>query len=167
MSYTQNQGISYLRNLLRTLKPTAQAAVQGSYQYPALRGYVTFYPHGNTTIVVAEFTGLPKGAGECPSRVFGFHIHDGRSCTGSAQDPFADAGSHYNPESCPHPQHAGDLPPLFGNDGSAWQAVATDRFTVPEVLGRAVVVHANPDDFTSQPAGNSGERIACGLIRAL
>jgi Cu-Zn family superoxide dismutase len=94
------------------------------------------------------------------------HIHEGGSCTGNAADPFADAGSHYNPEGCEHPAHAGDLPPLFSNRGTAWGAVLTDRFSVGEISGKTVIIHLNPDDFTTQPAGNSGAKIACGVIRA-
>ena len=98
-------------------------------------------------------------------------IHTGGSCTGNDTDPFADAGSHYDNTliagdgECPHPYHAGDLPPLFVNDGSAFMIVATNRFTVEEVVGRTVIVHAHVDDFHSQPAGDAGERIACGVIR--
>ena len=72
---------------------------------------------------------------------------------------------HLNPGDCPHPHHAGDLPPLFGCAGRALLAVYTDRFRVPEILGRTVVIHSGPDDFTSQPAGNSGSKIACSVIR--
>ena len=135
--------------------------------YPAVEGYVTFYPSGPGVVVAAEFTGLPGESGPCSGRVFGFHIHEGQSCTGSEEEPFVDAGNHFNPYDCEHPQHAGDLPPLFGNNGFAWSMVYTDRFTVPQVIGRAVVVHLDPDDFTSQPAGRSGERIACGIITSM
>ncbi len=53
----------------------------------------------------------------CGQRIFGFHIHEGTRCSGTSVDHFADAGSHYNPSNCPHPMHAGDLPPLFVNNG--------------------------------------------------
>ncbi|MDY3869634.1 MAG: superoxide dismutase family protein [Clostridiaceae bacterium] len=79
---------------------------------------------------------------------------------------FSNALSHYDPGSCPHPYHAGDLPPLFGNSGYAFQVFFTDRFSVREILGKTVIIHANPDDFTTQPAGKAGQRIACGEIRA-
>ena len=49
-------------------------------------------------------------------------------------------------------------------NGKAFSAFLTDTFTVKEVLGRAIIIHSKPDDFTSQPAGNSGEKIACGII---
>lgn len=57
------------------------------------------------------------------------------------------------------------MPPLFSNRGYAFQAFLTDRFTVLEILGRTVIIHDGTDDFTSQPAGNAGARIACGVIR--
>ena len=73
--------------------------------------------------------------------------------------------THYNPKDCPHPYHAGDMPPLFGNNGEAFMAFMTDRFTVEEIIGKTVIIHSNPDDFTTQPGGNSGEKIACGKIK--
>lgn len=79
-------------------------------------------------------------------------------------DPFADAMSHYDPRGCAHPYHAGDLPPLFGNNSFALSVFLTDRFSVHEVIGRTVIIHDHPDDFTTQPSGNSGTKIACGVI---
>ena len=57
------------------------------------------------------------------------------------------------------------MPPLIANNGYAIQAFLTDRFTVREILGKTVIIHDSADDFTSQPAGNAGARIACGVIR--
>ena len=79
---------------------------------------------------------------------------------------FASAGGHYNPKNCPHPAHAGDLPPLFGNQGYAWQGFYTERFIPDDVVGKAVIIHGQRDDFTTQPAGDAGSRIGCGVIRA-
>ena len=79
-------------------------------------------------------------------------------------DDFESAGGHLNFENTPHPEHTGDLPPLFGADGRAYLAVITGRFSVNDVIGRTVIIHSDPDDFKTQPAGNSGERIACGVI---
>ena len=81
-------------------------------------------------------------------------------------EPFSDAGGHYSKVSAGHPFHSGDLPPLFGNDGYAWYAVLTDRFSIEDIIGRTVIIHADPDDFTSQPSGKSGKRIACGVVLA-
>lgn len=166
MNYTPTGTNSYMKHMVSGLVPMAQAYMHGSADYPSVNGLVTFYQQGAGTLVAAQFTGLPSGQG-CASRVFGFHIHEKGACTGTAQAPFSDAGGHYNPGGCEHPQHAGDMPPLFGNNGSAWQAFSTNRFTVNDVLGLSVIVHAQPDDFTTQPAGNAGARIACGIIQPI
>ena len=65
-----------------------------------------------------------------------------------------------------HPQHTGDLPALLSNDGYAWFAVYTNRFSPAQAVGKTVIIHADPDDYRTQPAGNAGARIACGTILA-
>lgn len=145
--------------------PRAVARICGSPAYPNLHGTAQFYSAGCGVLVAVELWGLPAGQEPCAGRVFGLHIHSGESCTGTAAEPFANALGHYNPDGCPHPQHRGDLPPLFGCGGHAFQVVLTDRFRVQEVLGRTVIVHEQPDDFTTQPSGNAGAMIACGEIK--
>lgn len=142
----------------------ANAIVKGSERYKDIRGDVTFKQMKNGVLVTAEISGLPNNTDKCDGGVFGFHIHEGTSCSGNEKDPFADAKMHFNPTECPHPFHAGDLPPLFGNNGFAYMSVFTDRFKLEDVIGRVVVVHSRPDDFTTQPSGNSGGKIACGKI---
>ena len=160
------QPISYtlLISMLRR-RPTAIAKIRGSDAYPGLRGEVLFYnvPYG--VFVVADIAGLPISAGPCAQRIFGLHIHSRSMCEGQVGEPFAMAGGHYNPGNCPHPYHSGDLPPLFGAGNRAFSAFVTDRFKISEVIGRTVILHAAPDDFTTSPAGNAGARIACGVIR--
>lgn len=146
-------------------RPQAAAAVTGSGDYPGLSGTVRFFQTDQGVVVCAEIRGLPRGGLPCGERIFGFHIHSGNSCGGSPEDPFADAMSHYDPDGCEHPRHAGDLPPLFGNDGYALSLFLTNRFSVEEVTGRVVIIHSHPDDLTTGPSGNSGEKIACGVIR--
>lgn len=145
-------------------RPDAHAVVRGSEAYPDICGLVRFYQTRQGVLTLAEVHGLPQGSGPCGGRVFGFHIHEGTACTGTAADPFADAGGHENPGGCDHPHHAGDLPPLFENRGTALLLFLSHRFTVREVLGKTVVVHGEPDDFTTQPSGHAGEKIACGKI---
>lgn len=154
----------YLFSALRG-RPQAAAAIMGSESHPALSGAVRFYQTRQGVVVYAEIRGLPQGDGPCGEQVFGFHIHAGGDCGGSMGDPFSDAMSHYDPNGCEHPYHAGDLPPLFGNGGLALCAFLTDRFSVEEVIGKTVIIHDRPDDFTTQPSGNSGTKIACGVIR--
>lgn len=145
-------------------KPQAFARVKGNGEHLALEGNVCFYQTMYGVVVAAEIKGLPTFENACESPVFGFHIHEGGACKGNAADPFADTGSHYNPDDCLHPYHAGDLPPLFGANGHAFSMFLTNRFTVKEIVGKTVVIHAMPDDFKSQPSGNSGMKIACGEI---
>lgn len=152
-----------LNEILRR-KPNAQACLTGSEKYPALKGQVRFYQVCGGVLVSAKITGLPKGeAGKSP--IFAFHIHEGEQCTGNEEDPFANAKGHYNPNDCPHPYHAGDLPPLFGVNGTAFSVFLTGRFTVREILKKAVIIHAMPDDFTTRPSGNAGKKIACGIVK--
>lgn len=151
---------------LNRRKPDAVARVRGDKAHSDLKGVVRFYQSEEGVYVVSCFTGLPIETGACGDSIFAMHIHNGGSCTGTVEDPFANAGTHYNPKNCPHPEHAGDLPPLFGNQGRAWGAFLTSRFSVESILGNTVILHANPDDFTTQPSGNAGKKIACGVIRA-
>ncbi len=151
-------------NFLFRKRPDAVAVVSGSESFPNIRGRVLFYGSTCGVTVVSEITGLPRG-GQCQKPVFAFHIHVGDECIGNDTDPFANADGHYNPNGCAHPYHAGDLPSLFGANGRAFSAVLTDRFTVREIIGKTVIIHSRPDDFTTQPAGNAGEKIACGVIK--
>ncbi len=148
-------------------EPAAAAYVRGSDKYPKITGIVFFYAADIGTYVLADIYGLPEGMPPCGRPIFGFHIHSGSSCTGNASDPFADTEGHFNPENCDHPFHAGDLPPLFGCGGHAWMTVFTDRFSVFDIIGKTVVIHSDPDDFHTQPSGNSGMKIACGEISAM
>lgn len=141
-------------------QPERYAYINGSNAYPEIEGMVFFYRFRRGTVVVADIANLPRTEKD----IFGFHIHEGRSCTGNEADQFADAGAHYNPFLMDHPMHAGDMPALFGNNGVAWGAFFTERFLPGEVAGRTVIIHDRPDDFTTQPAGASGNKIACGVI---
>lgn len=138
--------------------PKAIARIYGGKDYPQLSGTVRFFLGIDGVIVEVEVKGLP----ETESSFFGFHIHAGGSCTGEG---FADTESHYNPGEDIHPQHAGDLPPLLSNDGKAYMKVLSNRFSIEEIIGRTVIIHNAPDDFRTQPSGNAGMKIACGVIQ--
>lgn len=137
-------------------KPGAIARVSGGSLAPCLFGTVKFYQMGKQVLVVAEVYGLPENETD----FFALHIHEGGSC----KESFSLTGGHYDPEGNPHPCHAGDLPPLLRCEGRAFLAVLTGRFTMKEVMGKVVVIHSGADDFHSQPAGNPGQKIACGVI---
>ena len=133
-------------------KPQALARVAGGNDAPCLFGTVKFYQMGKQVLVVADICGLPKSE----TGFYALHMHEGSVC----REP----GGHYNPGDAPHPSHAGDLPPLLSCDGKAFLAVLTNRFSIREILGRTVIIHSGPDDFTTQPSGNPGSRLACGVI---
>lgn len=148
------------------LPPHASAMMRGGETSPDICGTVRFYQTEKGVLIAAEINGLPYSDRKCGQSIFAFHIHGGASCSGEADNVFSGAMAHYDPSECRHPFHAGDLPPLFGNRGYAFSVFMTDRFSLSEVLGRTLIIHANPDDFTTQPSGNAGERLACGVITA-
>jgi Cu-Zn family superoxide dismutase len=155
----------------RRLPTRAFAQIQGGPLAPNLNGYVVFtdVPHG--TQVFVEVNGLPPyqpaAAGQQPIGPHGFHLHQYGVCEiGNRDNPFQSAGEHWNPTNQPHGNHAGDFPVLFSNDGYACMHFFTNRFRVADVIGKSVIIHQNPDDYRTQPAGNSGARLACGVIQA-
>jgi Cu-Zn family superoxide dismutase len=116
--------------------------------------------------VMAHVTGLKQGG------PLGFHLHEVGACT---PPDFESAGEHFNPGSAQHacsptsPRHAGDLGNLgIADGGEGHLELETDLLTVADgpasVVGRAVVLHAAKDDCTTQPSGDSGDRIACGVF---
>ena len=142
--------------------PAARALLQGDPSHPQLMGKVLFSPYGRGTLVTVRLLGLPAPG------FLGLHIHEKGDCTTGGDVSFAQAGAHYDPHGVHHPWHAGDLPPILSlSDGTALLAVYTDRFQPADVVGRSIIVHNMPDDLHSQPSGNSGARIACGIINAV
>ena len=134
--------------LLKNNQPQAAAWVTGNTSAPQLSGLVKFYdtPYGGV-LIESELFGLPNIQ------------------TSGSSDSFTKTGEHYNPQHRLHPYHAGDLLPVLGNQGYAWEAFYDKRFSISDILGRSVVIHSDSDDFSSQPSGNSGNKIGCGMIR--
>ena len=129
-------------------------------------GTVTFTQKEGKVLVHAMVSGLAPGT-------HGFHIHEKGDC--SSGDGVS-AGGHFNPLGKPHSyptvedRHAGDMPMLAADAaGNAVLEGELDVITVgsgaADVIGKAVIVHKDPDDFKTQPTGNSGARVACGVIR--
>ena len=117
-------------------------------------------------------TEFKKITGLQPGSIHGFHVHDVGNC---ASADFMSAGNHFNPTHKPHgpqdhPHHAGDMPSLLADPSGKIDA----RFTLEGVtlggadgfVGHSVILHATADNFDAQPSGNSGARIACGVIAA-
>lgn len=148
-------------------RPYAFANIKGSSEYPNINGMVYFYKVQSGVLVSIQVEGLPVSDDICKKPIFAVHIHSGGSCTGNSTDPFANAMTHYNPNNCQHPYHAGDLPPIFGANGLGFSTFLTNRFSAEEIIGKTVIIHSGPDDFTTQPSGNSGTKIACGVIKRI
>ena len=138
--------------------PNAVAQIHGDSGHSTVRGIVRFFQRENGVIVEAEVMGLPR----TETGFFAFHIHEGTNCEGEG---FPNTGTHFNPGGVLHPNHAGDLPPLLADHGRAYMKILTGRFHVGEVIGRTVIIHGQPDDFHTQPSGNAGMKIACGVIQ--
>jgi Cu-Zn family superoxide dismutase len=128
-------------------------------------GTVTFSQAGDKIRVAAELSGLTPG-------LHGFHIHEKGDC--SAPDGTS-AGGHFNPTSKPHgnpeqgEHHGGDMLQLVADaNGVARQMSYIQGVSLADgptsIIGRSVIVHAAPDDYKTQPTGNSGARQACGVI---
>ncbi len=162
-----HQFSSYFLNILNFNQPNAVAEITGSPDYPDLYGSVLFFQALNGTMILVQMIGLPCAEEVCSPRFLGFHIHEGSQCSGNAQDPFVDAGAHYNPYDCPHPEHSGDLPPLLISGGITWSVFYTSHIKVSEILNHTVVVHSMRDDFVTQPSGDSGKKIGCGTIQPI
>ncbi|MEG6586245.1 superoxide dismutase family protein [Dendrosporobacter sp. 1207_IL3150] len=149
---------------------TAIARIKGGPLAPNIRGMVVFRDVPGGTEVAVDVSGLPPyrpaQGNRAPIGPHGFHLHENGSCEiGDAENPFTAAGSHWNPNKQPHGNHAGDFPVLFSNHGCAKMTFFTDKFQVADVIGKTVIIHENPDDYRTQPAGDAGRRLACGVIR--
>ncbi|MDB6063459.1 MAG: superoxide dismutase [Verrucomicrobiaceae bacterium] len=140
-----------------TLAPT-----QGN----AANGTVVFSEHDGKVLVEGDIKDLTPG-------LHGFHIHEKGDC--SAADGTS-AGGHFNPTGAQHgsptsgAHHVGDMPMLIADaNGRAKLHVELESLALQgdtSIIGKAVIIHANADDFQTQPTGNSGGRVACGVIVA-
>ncbi|HKR62719.1 MAG TPA: superoxide dismutase family protein [Thermoanaerobaculia bacterium] len=140
-----------------TLAPTSGSTANGT---------VTFTERSDGSVdVMVHLTGVPPG-------VHGFHVHDKGDCGDNGNA----AGGHFNPSGVAHgapsadPHHAGD----FGNVTADASGVVDTRFNTRSitvtagansVVGHAIILHGNPDDLATQPSGNAGPRIACGVAQ--
>ena len=150
------------------------ASVGGS----TVTGSITLLQSGNSVTVTINVAGATVGQ-------HGIHIHAGASCADTPAAADAGAGAlpiaagaalgHWNPRNMMHGaiegdggmHHAGD----FGNvtvsaDGTGTKVITITEWSVADVLNRAVIVHAGADDLVTNPTGNSGSRVACGVIAA-
>jgi Cu-Zn family superoxide dismutase len=146
--------------------PSAMAVLEPT-EGSTVRGAVDFVRKGGSVLVTANLSGL------APNSIHGMHIHENGDC--SARDA-SSAGAHFNPSASEHggstgsKRHGGDLGNLTADArGNVAATVEVDGAIAfgngpDSIIGRGLVVHANADDLKSQPAGNSGARLACGVI---
>ena len=129
-------------------------------------GSVTFVQNGDKVLVSGMVSGLK------PNAEHGFHVHEKGDC--SSGDGMS-AGGHFNPDGQPHgnhagaAHHAGDLPSLKADaSGTAKFSFESKSISVgggaANIVGRGLIVHRDPDDYTTQPTGNSGPRLACAVV---
>ncbi len=148
------------------VETTRAMAVMQPTEGNNVNGTVTFTKEGNTIRLVADLTGLSEGE-------HGIHIHENGDC--SAPDA-SSAGGHYAPNGSPHgapnnpptERHVGDLGNLRASADGITSYTRVDSllaFTgTNDIIGKAVIVHQGRDDLTSQPSGDAGARVACGVI---
>jgi Cu-Zn family superoxide dismutase len=145
-------------NIVKTI------AVLNPTQNNKVTGIVTFNKTELGVKVVADIEGLTPGA-------HGFHVHQFGDCSAPNADS---AGGHYNPEGKLHgapegpERHAGDLGNLIADVNGKAHLERTDSILSisgrNSIIGRSIIIHAAADDMTTQPTGNSGGRVACGVI---
>ena len=145
-------------------EPSKAIAVLHPTKDSKVEGIVTFTKSGDSVKIVADVTGLTPGK-------HGFHIHEFGDC--SSPDGKA-AGGHFNPANAPHAghdaaqRHAGDLGNLEADSNGTAHLTLTDSMMTmsgeKSIIGRGVIVHEKEDDLKSQPVGNAGGRLACGVI---
>jgi superoxide dismutase, Cu-Zn family len=158
-------GCSSLQHM-RHMDPSAAFATLEPTKGNSARGTVSFTQDGDGVRVRATLTGLK------PNAEHGFHVHEKGDC--SSGDGMS-AGGHYNPAGKPHgPQsaehHAGDMPSLRADaNGNASATFELKGVSIgggdADLVGRGLIVHRDPDDYATQPTGNAGPRIACGVIQ--
>ena len=158
-------GCASMQHAMHMDRATAVANLEPTTGNTA-RGTVTFTQDGDEVRVRATLSGLK------PNAEHGFHVHEKGDC--SSGDGMS-TGGHYNPAGKPHgPQsaehHAGDMPSVrsdaYGNASASFELKGVSIGGAnADLVGRGLIVHRDPDDYATQPTGNAGPRIACGVIQ--
>ena len=154
-AHEQTKSSTTITKAVAVLQPASSSMVHGVVTFTKVEGGVR---------VVADIEGLTPGE-------HGFHVHEFGDCSAASA---ASAGGHFNPHNAPHggPEsehhHEGDLGNITADDSGKAHYDRVNKMIElggPEsILGRSVIVHEKADDLQSQPTGNAGARVACGLI---
>jgi Cu-Zn family superoxide dismutase len=144
-----------VKKAICVIRPLGDSKVEGAVLFTQRDGFVE---------INAELTGLSPG-------LHGFHVHEFGDCT---MDDGTCAGGHFNPTHMPHggpdsaQRHAGDLGNLGADQDGVAELQYNDRviqLTGPRsIVGRSIIIHEKADDLKTQPSGDAGKRIACGVI---
>lgn len=149
-----NKETMQILSKIRSL-PDLSAKIEGNN----IKGNAYFWGTNYGVVCLVDVYGLPI------NKFLGVHIHEGVSCTPKMPpNQFGNAGAHLNPNNALHPNHMGDLPVIYTNSGHALSANLINKFTLRDIKGKTIIIHSQADDFRTQPAGDSGMRIACGVI---
>ena len=150
-----------------TMAKSIKVKLQGAPDDSDFAGTLTITPEADGVRIVADVAGVDKDGKH------GLHVHENGMCdhhpAGDAK-PFATAGGHFNPAGAPHacpptdPRHAGDLGNIEVSGGTGHLELFVANLTLDQLMGKAIILHGGEDDCTTQPTGNSGDRIACGVV---
>jgi superoxide dismutase, Cu-Zn family len=142
--------------------------LQGAPDDSDFAGTLTITPEGSGVRVIADVAGVDKDGKH------GIHVHENGMCehhpAAADAKPFATAGGHYNPTNTEHacpptdPRHAGDLGNIEVSGGKGHLELSVANLSADQLNGKAIILHAGEDDCKTQPTGNSGDRLACGVV---
>lgn len=152
--------------------PAAQAmtvSLQGDPADTDFAGTVSITPEGTGVRIVADVAGVDTDGKH------GIHVHENGMCDheGEGGKHFTSAGGHFNPANTEHacpptdPRHAGDLGNIEVSGGKGHLELSVTNLTADQLHGKAIILHAGEDDCKTQPTGNSGDRLACGVVPAM
>jgi Cu-Zn family superoxide dismutase len=149
-----------------TAQETMTVTLQGAPTDTDFTGRVEVTPEGSGVRIVGDVAGVDTDGKH------GIHVHENGMCDheGEGGKHFTSAGGHFNPAGTEHacpptdPRHAGDLGNIEVSGGIGHMELSVPNVTADQLNGKAIILHAGEDDCKTQPTGNSGDRLACGVV---
>lgn len=148
-----------------TAQESMTVSLTGAQNDTDFAGTITVHPEGTGVHIIADVAGVDTDG------MHGLHVHENGQCDheGEGGKHFTSAGGHFNPAGVEHacpptdPRHAGDLGNIQVTGGKGHLEVRATNLTMDQLAGKAIILHSAEDDCKTQPTGNSGDRIACGV----